>query len=82
MMRKHSFVLDWPEPLATLMSWIVLGLGTVVALVALVQTALSRRNNRWPGFNRGRAETNPENVSHQHNSKEIDNHQKDTDAPR
>jgi hypothetical protein len=84
MTRKHSFVLDWSEPLAMLVSWLVLGLGAVVALIALAQTALSRRNNRWPGFHRTGhlAETPPDNIAEQGRQKKVEERPEDNDIPR
>jgi hypothetical protein len=68
------------------MSWIVLGLGAAVALIALVQTAISRRNSwrlpRVQRFNGGCAETHSDNFPHQDDQKNVEDRQKDTEAPR
>jgi hypothetical protein len=83
-MPGRSFVLDWPEPLGALVSLLLAGLFGVVALVSLVQTALSRRKDSWPYLNtgRGRTETSRDDRGNQNPQKNVEDHQQDNDVPR
>jgi hypothetical protein len=66
-------VLDWPEPLGALVSLLLAGLFGVVMLVALVQTALSRRKDRWPWLTRRRnVNVQPDKIGDHQRHKDVE----------
>jgi hypothetical protein len=73
-------VLDWPEPLGALVSLLLAGLFGVVALIALVQTAISRRRDRWPHL-RGRI-GGPDQQANQDRPKDPGEQRRDNGIPR